>query len=379
MKSIQRLSFVLLLLVLLNACNTSDPPEMILDAKKGPPPAYFVDESKLPFEALPGLPGEQLWGIHNNAGYRVEVPENWNGDLVVWVHGFRGAGLELIVDNPPLRPWLIANGYAWAASSFSKNDYDVAQGAKDTHALTKFFNGLVGKPDRVYITGASMGGHVTAVSIEQWPKTYDGALPICGVLGDYELFDYLLDFNLVAQAQAGIEAQFPPADTYLATTVPAVKANLELFPGTFPFTLNMQGDQFKASMEILSGGDRPVYDQGFLFWTGVVPGDFLFGLGISDGTLPRSPGVAVDNTDTIYQFDTDPALTTEEQALNNDILRVMQDPQGRHREGLANVPPSAVISRYLFLHYTPSAISLFLSQWSRFMLSGLMNKGLLIC
>ena len=52
------------------------------------PPEYFVDESKLPFEALPGATA--LWGVHEGAGFRVEVPVNWNGELVVWAHGFRG-------------------------------------------------------------------------------------------------------------------------------------------------------------------------------------------------------------------------------------------------------------------------------------------------
>ncbi|MBL8326643.1 MAG: alpha/beta hydrolase, partial [Rubrivivax sp.] len=63
-----------------------------------PAPAYFVDESKLPFTALPGLPARQLWGVHDGAGYRMEVPDNWNGKLVMWAHGYRGTGLELTVD-----------------------------------------------------------------------------------------------------------------------------------------------------------------------------------------------------------------------------------------------------------------------------------------
>ena len=87
------------------------------------PPEYFVDESKLPFEALPGA--EAYWGVHAGAGYQIEVPDNWNGSLVVWAHGFRGAGLELTVDQHPLRALLIPSGYAWAASTYSKNDYNV--------------------------------------------------------------------------------------------------------------------------------------------------------------------------------------------------------------------------------------------------------------
>src|SRR5262245_48430290 len=159
----------------------------------GKPPGYFVDESKLPFTARPGATA--YFGVLAGAGFRAEVPANWNGDLVVWAHGFRGTGLELTVDNHPLRPLLISLGFAWAASSYNRNDYDISSGVKSTHALVDYLNGLIGPPHRVCMTGASLGGHVTAVSIEQYPNEYVAALPICGVVADYELFDYFLDFN----------------------------------------------------------------------------------------------------------------------------------------------------------------------------------------
>jgi len=301
---------------------------------KEPKPDYYVDEAKLPFDSFPGLETECYWGIHNGAGYRIEVPSSWSGDLVVWAHGYRGEGLELTVDNPPHRAWLIANGYAWAASSYSKNAYDVAQGAKDTHALTKFFNGLIGKPNYTFITGVSMGGHITAVLIEQWPDSYDGAMPMCGVMADYELFDFFLDFNLVAQALAGVDAEYPPASDYMSVTVPYVRSQLG---PTFPYLLNTAGEQLKAVTELRSGGDRPIFDQGFLFWSGVM-GDFLFGLGAGTGSLTKVKGIAVDNVDTIYQFDEDPALTYEEEALNENVLRLERDPQSQHPNGIANVP-----------------------------------------
>ncbi|MDH3576196.1 MAG: phthalyl amidase [Gammaproteobacteria bacterium] len=306
----------------------------------GKPPAYFVDESKLPFEALPGATA--LWGVHTGAGYRIEVPGNWNGDLVVWAHGFAGTGLELEVDNHPLRPLLIQLGYAWAASSYRRNDYDVTSGVQDTHALVKRFNGLVGKPDKVYLTGASMGGHITAVSIEQYPKTYDAALPICGVLGDYELFDYFLDFNVAAQ-QLGIGASQFPVDTftYLFGTVPAIKTNLGSMGG-WPVVLNADGENLKSLTELRSGGDRPNFDEAWVFWNSIPAdsgaGNFLFELAIGDGTLPRTPGVGVDNADTVYQFDTDPVLTDEEQSFNDGVVRVAADPQGRNPNGLSQVP-----------------------------------------
>ena len=56
-----------------------------------------------------------------------------------------------------------------------------------------------------------MGGHITGVIIEQYPQLFDGAMPICGVMGDYDLFDYFLDFNLAAQ-QIGVGGSTYPID-----------------------------------------------------------------------------------------------------------------------------------------------------------------------
>lgn len=295
-----------------------------------PPPAYFVDESKLPFGPIPGLDTDRYWGVHNGAGYRVEVPRAWNGRLVVWAHGYRGTVLELTVDSHPLRAFLIANGYAWASSSFSRNDYDVAQGVKDTHALTELFNGIAGHPDLIYLTGASMGGHITAATIEQYPSTYAGAMPICGVLGDHELFDFFLDYNLVAAALAGVPVSFPPDPAAWAQAVQQITGTLA---AAWPNGLTTDGQHLKALTELRSGGERPLFDAAWVAWA-----SFLLQFGSLDGTVPRSPGVVVDNTDAVYQFDTDPAISPAEQALNDAVLRVAQEPAGRVEHGVANVP-----------------------------------------
>jgi pimeloyl-ACP methyl ester carboxylesterase len=305
-------------------------------ARADAPPAYFVDESKLPFDALPGTTTTRYWGVHAGAGYRIEVPENWNGDLVLYAHGFRGTGLELTVDPPRIRQYLVANGFAWAASSYSKNGYDVKQGVKDTHALGTLFRGLVANPRRTYITGHSMGGHVTGVAIEQYPRAYAGALPMCGVMGDAELFDFFLDFGLVAQALAGVPAEFPAPADFLTEVVPQVKAALG---PAFPFALNPSGLALAGVTQMQTGGPRPLFNQAFVFWNGLVPGDFLFGLhATGTGTLGVAPGNVSGNADTVYQVDADPVLSPAEQALNAAVLRVDEDPQGRHPNGLANIP-----------------------------------------
>jgi len=300
-------------------------------AAAAPPPAYFVDESKLPFDALPGTTTARYWGVHGGAGYRIEVPANWNGELVLYGHGFRGTGLELTVDNPRIRQFLVTNGYAWAASSYSKNGYDVKQGVKDTHALGELFNGLVGNPTRTYITGHSMGGHITGVAIEQYPSAYVGALPMCGVMGDNELFDYFLDFNLVAEALAGVQAQFPFPANYQTAVVPGVKAALG---APYPAVLNLQGQKLRGVTQNISGGPRPAFATSFIAW-----GNFLFTVGVTGGDLGVAPGNVQDNSTTVYQVDSDPLLSTDEVVLNANVLRVKQDPQGRHPNGLSNIPP----------------------------------------
>jgi hypothetical protein len=301
-------------------------------ATAGPPPAYFVDQSKLPFDALPGTTTARYWGVHGGAGYRIEVPAQWNGELVLYAHGFRGTGLELTVTNPRIRQWLVTHGYAWGASSFATNGYDVKQGVKDTHALGELFNGLVGNPRRTYFTGHSMGGHITGVAIEQYPSAYVGALPMCGVMGDNELFDYFLDFNLVAEALAGVQGQFPFPTNYLTDVVPVVTAALG---SPYPGVLNLQGQKLRGVTQNISGGPRPAFATSFFVW-----GNFLFTVGTTGtGDIGVAPGNVQDNSTTVYQIDSNPALSPDEIVLNANVLRVKQDPQGRHPNGLSNIPP----------------------------------------
>ncbi len=316
-------------------------------ASAAPKPDWFVDESTLPFAPLDGVDAEQMWGVHNGAGYRIEVPADWNGDLIMWTHGFRGEGERLFFNEnefpPELRQWMLEEGYAWAASTYSKNSYNVAQGVKDTHALSRFFNGKVGKSDSVYVAGYSMGGHIAAVSAENYGNTYSGAMPLCGVTGDYAEFDFFLDATVSAQ-QLGLGTSQFPVDVaqWYGSDIPAIKDAFGI-SNPFAFNLTEAGEQYKQLLELRTGGDRPNYDEAFLFWfsipSGTGNGNFIFDFGAGDGTIALRPGVAVDNSETVYQFDLDPAVSDAEAAFNADVARVSADPQGRNRAGLSNVPP----------------------------------------
>ncbi len=310
-------------------------------------PVYTVVEESLPFAAVPGFEDSiREWGVHKGAGYRMEVPADWNGDLVMWAHGFRGTGTELFF-NPeelPFREYLLENGYAWGMSTYTKNDYNVEAGAVDTRNVKLLFQNMFGPPEHSYIAGVSMGGHIIGATIEKWKEDYDGALPVCGVMGDFELFDYFLDFNLAASQIALGTSTFPPNPAYPVTTALDIKAALEAIPGGWPVILNPDGEALKQLTELRSGGDRPNFDEAWFFWNSFpefgsgIPGNFLFDLGAGDGTLPGRRGVTLDNTDVVYQVDLDPNLSAIEQALNDEIFRVAADPAARIKQGIKNVP-----------------------------------------
>src|SRR4051794_36557495 len=73
--------------------STTQPGYLVLD------PACDADGT--PFTASPGA--SIFTGIHSGAAYRIEVPQRWNGQLVVYAHGYRGDGKVVYVDNPSLR------------------------------------------------------------------------------------------------------------------------------------------------------------------------------------------------------------------------------------------------------------------------------------
>lgn len=306
-------------------------------------PEYFYDP-----DAPLGAPGapvssidtddvETVQGDIAGAVYVGQKPDDWNGELVVWAHGYRGEGERLYVDPPPAREWLLEEGYAWIASSYRRNSYDPGVGVLDTKNVTKRAGQLWGQPERTYLAGASMGGHVTAAAIEQFPTMYDGALPACGVLGDVELFDYFLDYNLGAAAFAGLGADdltYPDAD-WVDDEVVAIKQALSIYDEagasitTWAYDgsplvrgadlLSGPGDQFKAFVEAGSGGDRgAIFDVAWDYWHGASGGNFFFDLHEGDGTIANRPGLVGQNADTDYGTEYGPEFGF----LDDQILRV---------------------------------------------------------
>ncbi|MET0134419.1 MAG: hypothetical protein ABW215_12595 [Kibdelosporangium sp.] len=310
-----------------------------------PLPGYTVDNPPLAPEVIGGRPTKILQGIHRHSAYTIEVPPKWNGRLAMWAHGYRGGGYVLTVDPPGygLRGQMLGQGYAWAASSYYANGYDVRAGVTATHDLAQQFSRLVARPKQVLIAGVSMGGHVIGRSLEEYPGFYDGALPMCGVLGDQEIFDFFMDYQLTAQALAGIRAYPPPAD-YLTTVVPRIQEKLgltDLTPGG-PDTVTARGAQFRSVVTELTGGPRPGATPAFAYWR-----DFLFGLAAPapDGaTITRDPSRLATNLDTRYRPNSPVDLNREVQRVAPRDWRPRLTPALTEIPKIAGRPTAPVLS-----------------------------------
>ncbi len=239
------------------AASTASPPEQAPDTGHEPlgvPSGRTFTAMASPFEANPGA--RAMYGLLGSAAYRIEMPASWNGDLVLYAHGYRGESSALTVSNPPkaLREALIEAGFAWAASSYSENGYVPGLGADDTLALKTFFEAQFGVPGRTYLVGESMGGNVVSLSLEQLDGEYDGALAICGALGGQEQIDYLAAWALAGEYASGIRIPIGEAGRLNTSVLLSLSGAL----GT-PDAPTESGRRFISIIRELTGGERPFF------------------------------------------------------------------------------------------------------------------------
>src|SRR4051794_26414223 len=65
-----------------------------------PLPRYRVNTPPLAPLATPDGNTTVYQGIYRHAGYDIEVPPHWNGQLVMWAHPFQGTAPVLTLDTP---------------------------------------------------------------------------------------------------------------------------------------------------------------------------------------------------------------------------------------------------------------------------------------
>ena len=132
-----------------------------------------------------------LEGTLNGAPYKIRVPAEWNGTLVVYAHGYTDKAdhpgetdsrrADAAPGGPPFEDLLLSQGYAVAGSAYLDNGWAVREGVADTLALVSFFKGRVGEPQRTILWGFSLGSVVALKSAEEFPNVYDGVIAACGL------------------------------------------------------------------------------------------------------------------------------------------------------------------------------------------------------
>ncbi|HQP66847.1 MAG TPA: alpha/beta hydrolase [Quisquiliibacterium sp.] len=334
----------------LAACGGGDGPEPE-ETRAQDSRTFTADATAKTFAPMAAAPGDVVdmsttsrWaGVLGNAAYRVEVPANWNGKLVMYAHGYRGTGAALTVSDPSIRRHLIQNGYAWAASSYSTNYYDVRTGVEDTNALANEFTKIaaanqrtLAAPSRIYIMGHSMGGHVVGAAIDAEAAStannrtrYHGAVPMCGVMGDTELFNQFAAMQVTAQALAGF-----PTNPFTKWSDISAQVTSALFT-TFPSAPTATGLAYLSVLQNITGGVRPMFEQGIAFG-GSFPSAWgtFGGDGTISGILNRN---VLDTRAYTYTVTGDAAASA---ALNAAVLKVAPDADANRlrRDGLRWIP-----------------------------------------
>lgn len=180
----------------------------------------------------PKLPVAETGEI-NGARFRVDIPENWNGGLVVWIHGYRPAGLPPRLPGDPVEQGqgvispgesftgiALGLGYAVAQSAFRVQGFALREGAEDSEALRQYFKRKYGRTYPTIVAGNHMGGLITYDVIEGFPDSYDGALPMGGTaeprleLMKSRMFDLRLLFDHFLPGLPGSAVEFPSSLTH---------------------------------------------------------------------------------------------------------------------------------------------------------------------
>lgn len=288
-----------------------------------PCPDQRWEETDATFAALAGA---KAFSGHNDGGvYRIEIPDNWNGELVLWAHGYVGTtgaqGSRLRVAVPgvgqgsPFREHLVTHGFAWAASSYRCNGYVPGQGLLDTLALIDVFKGVNGgkAPQRTYLTGASMGGHVTLLGMQEFPTTFAGGLALCAS-GPGEM-DFLTSVSAASEYISGVTVTDAARDQDVA--------RLTTILGKPPAYTD-KGRQLASIQVQISGGPRPFALEG-------LASRFIENASTVAGRGDEIWNRVASNTDARYHVDDGLGLT--DAAINNSVRRKAADAEARGVRG----------------------------------------------
>lgn len=321
----------------------------VIAVSMGAPGAALAQPSLPPFCQAGSLPGHDPQ-YPDDQLILICIPPNWNGQLVVYAHGYVPAQAPLALplaeltlpDGSFMPEVLLAQGFAFATTSYHKNGYAVEQARKDLNALVRHFKTQVPRESlqKVFLIGASEGGEIAAMMIERHPGKYNGALALCGPIGGARFqVKYLGDFRAV------FDYFFPDVFSFGAANDVPSDAFLNWANDTQAIAVAMAADP-SATAQLLSvtGAAVDPGDPASAVTTAV--GVLFYSVWGTNDLTATAGGIAYDNRSTVYLGSFDDA------ALNAGVERVQSD--GRARAYLRRFyQPSGELERPLVtLHNT---------------------------
>lgn len=262
-------------------------------------------------------------GVLDGAEYRIDVPTDWNGSLVVWYHGYAEHGATFhIAEHLPADLQLFADRrYAIVQSAYSEGGWALQQAYPETEALRHYFDRKYGHPKDTFAAGVSMGGALVMITLELNPKPYTGGLDLCGAVGPT-----FVSFDRRFALRAAFDHYFPGV---MSTLVP-VPVEYDDTPAVRDRILNaLKANPANAAlMRELMG----------LHTDQQVARDIAYFTFVIADMQRRAKGNPFDNRNWIYSGASATASAPDEE-LNAGVKRYAADPAAR---------------MYLVHHYTPN-------------------------
>ena len=155
--------------------------------------------------AQPIPPGCETGVLPHGALSLICVPlTGWNGQLVVFAHGYIAPGsplgfYDLTLPDGTSVPGIVEGaGFAFATTSYRKNGLAIVEGVDDIRELVAAFSARGSVPLRTFVAGASEGGLVATLLAERSPDIFWSALATCGPIGSFVgQIDYVGDFRVL--------------------------------------------------------------------------------------------------------------------------------------------------------------------------------------
>jgi pimeloyl-ACP methyl ester carboxylesterase len=287
--------------------------------------------------------------LQHGALFRVCFPADWNGDLVLYAHGYVSPQTSLtlpddVVGGQSVSGTVTGLGYAYGTTSYRANGLVAPDAVDDLLELIDTVQRRY-RPDpaRTLVVGFSEGGLVATLALERHPDQFAGALTGCGPVGSFRAqLDYIDDFRVVFDyffpgLIPGTALEIPQSvrDRWDSIYVPAIVVAFALRPDAARQLLAVTGaptagNDLRSLVETAAG----------LIWYNV------FGTADAQARLGGQP---FDNSSRVYSGSSDDA------ALNADVQRFTAEPAAL--AGLARFETSGLLRQPVVnLHTTGDPI-----------------------